>query len=318
MKKRIIALIGVMSIITFFGLFTDNVYADDNSQSSNNSETTAQINQKAAQDFIDNYVNTNIVVKDDSLSLAKIDRSSVYDSGITLAALYHPMVVETGLKKYILRDSSKSKYADTLSHFDFGAYRLDPKTKQPITNYEDIDNTSLVDGLEFFVYDGSKVIATKRINVKVENPTVHPLVGTVMNNGSVNPLVDENLPGWRSNRSVAPGSNWYTDEYELNLNTGKYQYRVSTTEWVEGDVTIKSDQSTGLNINSELSSIRPPIFTVTGKSVAGEPLFTSDGGVWNFTLPSGTKWTATRVGHDQNGILYYEVSNNAYVRVYEQ
>ncbi|AKP67696.1 hypothetical protein [Companilactobacillus ginsenosidimutans] len=217
----------------------------------------------------------------------------------------------------MFKNYSNDQYLSTLKNLNLGVYRLDPKTKKPITDVNNIKNTNLSDGLEFFVDDGNKIYATAHINVKLDNKSVHPFEGTVINNENLTPLVDESQPDGKSNRSVAPGTGWYTDKVELNLNSGNYQYRVSTSEWLQGDVTVKSSNNTGIKIYGDSYDIisNNPIYHVKNHAVAGETVYKSNGDIWDFTLPNDTDWEATSTGTDDNGFLYYRVSNDAWVRV---
>ncbi|AKP67697.1 hypothetical protein [Companilactobacillus ginsenosidimutans] len=308
MNKKIIAIIGAffLMIVPFT---VQNVAQADNTDSTTSQQSEYQ---QAAQDFVDNYVNKDITVTNGDLSLRNIN-NNYYTSGKLLSA-YNDSY-KNGITEYLIKDYTNSSYLKYYDNLNFGAYRLNPKTKEPITDVNNIGNSHLQDGLEFFVSDGDKILASTRINVTLNNKTVHEFKGTVINNDKLSPLIDEANADGKSNRSVAPETGWYTDKMELNLNNGNYQYRVSTSEWLQGDVTIKSDDQQDIHLKTSPFEGLRPTYHVTGKSFAGENLYKSDGSVWNYTLPTDSDWQTTAFATDQNGFLYYQVSTNAWVRV---
>lgn len=322
MKKTLTIFIVLVSFVSA-SMGAANVTRADDTDTTNTqvtSQPSKEEEQTAAQDFVAHYVRDHITVYNGDFSKRNAVSQAGYYQKISLANVVNnlsPYGSNGSPLDDILIYFAASKYVDTLKQLNVNIYRVDQKTKEPIRDNTQLKNTNIADGLYVELTDkDNNVCASKLVPVSIQNQTNQPQEGTITNNSGVNPLADYAIPDSRSNRSVAPDSSWYTDQRQINVNTGEYEYRVSNTEWLTGNVGFKPYGSIGKLSPIILNQYVMPIYQVAGMEDTGATLYDSDGSILNNTLPSGSKWEVTGAATDSNGFTYYQVSTNAYALTY--
>ena len=194
-----------------------------------------------------------------------------------------------------------------------------------------VNGKSYSSGMIGKVFDkvNNSVTLTRVINVGLDNYTdtkINGVVTTPIVNISdkniVVPLYDGK--GHQINRrSLAQGTDWFTDTKRVNNNGGEVWYRVSTNEWVKAsDVTYadKTDDSNSgdgdTSADKGLTNIQSlPAGTVVSLGTKGYvyPLFGEDGTRLERGLPGDSEWTADKKATDAEGNTYYRVSSNEWV-----
>lgn len=311
MKKSKIILLGATFLVTLGLSFTSPTQAATTAQ---DTATTTQSNsdvpesvQNAVDDLFDNYVaDENVDVEDASIS--------------------HPTTSMTELTHYSFNEFSKipiiKNYfikagfpqTDQLNNVEFSYVIHEPRG----------DGDPYYWGLITAYYNNNE-IESKKVKIDGMNSGKNPayifsnpinLVGQVTatnREGRTSaPLVD--TVNKDSNRSLAPNSDWYTDQFMFEKRTGELYYRVSTSEWVN-EHYIKPHANTNIKITDFMSNPKDKTYQVTWRRISGQPLYKSDGELWNYTLPDGSIWKVTAIGFDQYGSAYCEVSTNAWIRM---
>lgn len=274
-------------------------------------DETAAVDQESSsvQDFLDNYFNSSITVNDASFSKTAMSYSNYEKVSYSKLINDNPAV-----KKYLLKNTDGTDFSDSFRDVKFQIGRVSYiSAREGSAAIADQFGPSLLsDGLLVIAYDGNtgKQIAKKRIKVTVGPNKIVNLVGTAKNNDSTVPLLNDE--GKITSRGVAPQTDWYTDKFMVDNDIGDIRYRVSTHEWLS-NATIDSQGNSGIQLSDQRDSSNNEI-KINNRKNKGEPLFKSNGEIWNFTLPDGSFWKVTAVAWDQYGIPYYQVSTDAWVR----
>lgn len=301
MKKLRVALLGAAFFVAFGTSQVTTAQADTSQDSQTTTQTDSDVPesvQKAVDDLFDNYITSDTVdVTDASYSEPTMDAVKYGHSFSEFSKI--PLV-----KKFLMR----SGFSDTsqLNNVEFwlGDHRI---------GLGDMDPT-------YWVYVSAKYngksIKSKKINIKYPTDWDKPgsYIGPIGLVGQVTatheegkqyaPLLD--LNNKKSSRSLAPGSDWYTDQYLIDKNSNALYYRVSTSEWIN-EYYIKPHANTDFKIADPITS-NNSTYTVQYRRNSGEPVYKSDGELWDYTLPNNTDWKITSVAFDQYGVAYYEVS----------
>lgn len=120
-----------------------------------------------------------------------------------------------------------------------------------------------------------------------------------------------------TSRSLGPNTDWQTDKYRTNNETGQVQYHVSTHEWVNAtDVSFKdnnnSGSTNGLGNVTDLTGHH--VVNLDGPAGFVYTLFTSDGKTASRGLAGLTSWLTDKTATDADGNTYYRVSTDEWVR----
>ena len=302
MKKVKVVLLGLITFICF-GILTinNNVVNADTTDNTNATNVPTNV-MDAVNELFDNYTNDNITVTDASFSRPTLAATS----GTYSINEFFKIPV---MKKYVFKGTTMDD-ASNLQNVKFQYYG----------HYQNSGDMDYKQWIRLYALYNGETIKTKDISI-VDNsrsqtytvPTDLPGIveATHEEGAQYAPLIDTEND--KSSRSLAPGSDWYTDKFMINREWGFMLYRVSTSEWVD-ERYIKPHANTDLRIDNDISVGRMNIFNVTYRAISGEPLYKSDGELWNYTLPNNTDWQITAVAFDQYGLAYFQVSNNAWVR----
>ncbi|WP_125711051.1 hypothetical protein [Companilactobacillus zhongbaensis] len=309
MKKSKIILLGATFLVTLGLSFTNSTQAASTDQDNMNTLITSgdvpEPTRSAVEDFLYNYVTDDTIdVTDASFSRPTIKATSGEHS-------YSDFIKIPLVKKYLLK--SDFDKVDQLQGVTFELEDQRPHfAEMPQTYYAGV----------CVRYNG-RIIAYKIVYVKQPVTTEKPhsytepsdLVGNVSatheEGKQYAPLLD--TANGKSNRSLAPGSDWYTDKFMIDTQNASLYYRVSTSEWANEDY-IRPHANTNLKISDPIESDNST-YHVSYRAIAGEPLYKSNGELWNYTLPNNTDWKITSVGFDQFGVAYYQLSTDAWARV---
>lgn len=185
-------------------------------------------------------------------------------------------------------------------------------------------------GLLHKIWDkiNNSVTLTRQINVTLDNYTNSDVYGVVttpvVNMGDKN--ITTNLYDAKGNvihgRSLAQGTDWFTDIKRVNNNGGETYYRVSTNEYVKAaDVSYRDkdkDTNTGDGSEAALKDVTdlPEGSVVELGGIPGYvySIFDINGTQSKVRhLASGTTWRTDKKATDGNGDTYYRVSSNEWV-----
>lgn len=308
MKKSKIILLGVAFLVTLGLSFTSPTQAatagQDTATTIKMYDDVPESVQSAVDDLMDNYITDNTIDVTDA-SFSRPTMSAVMGGHSYSDFSKIPLV-----KKYLLKSGFAK--SDQLQGVTFELADHRPSSA-------DMDRTYYA-GIRV-LYNGKQIV-WKTVKVKTpitaskSNSYTEPsnLVGTVTatheEGKQYAPLLD--TVNGKSNRSLAPGSDWYTDKFIIDKQTASMYYRVSTSEWVS-ERYIRPHANTNLNISDPISS-KHNTYPVSSRAIAGEPLYKSNGELWDYTLPNNTRWKITSIGFDQFGVAYYQVSTDAWAR----
>jgi hypothetical protein len=303
MKKIKLLLLGLVSALCFGLVNVMTVNADSTSTTNPTDKTNVPTDvTSAVDDLFDNYTNDNITVPDASFS-----RPTLYATNGAYSFDEFSKIPVIG--KYVFKGNSFNKVSE-LQNVKFEYYG----------HYDSSDDTDYSHWIRIYANYNGATIKTKKINIlgnyvtqKYTDPTsLSGVVEATHKEGSqYAPLLDTEND--KSSRSLAPGSDWYTDKYMINKELGFLLYRVSTSEWVDENY-IRPHANTNLQIGNAISVGKNSVFNVQFRAVSGEPVYKSNGELWDYTLPNNTDWQITSVAFDQYGLAYYQVSNDAWVR----
>ena len=312
MKKSKIILLGATFLVTLGLSFTSPTQASTSDQ---NTAATTQSNsdvpesvQNAVDDLFDNYMtNDTVDVTDASFSYPTVSTTEK-----TLYSFNEfsklPLV-----KRYFLKPGFSQSNKLNNVRFSFGSHRPD-ESDGDVTNW-------IIMGADYNGKDiGSKIIHIKS-QYDYNNPNnlymdpidlTGKITATHKEGQSYAPLLD--TENEKSNRALAPNSDWYTDKFMISKRYATLYYRVSTSEWVN-EYYIKPQSNTNIRISDVISNPRDRKFTVSYRRISGQPLYKSNGELWDYTLPNNSQWKVTSIGFDQYGVAYCQVSTDAWARV---
>ncbi|WP_125768366.1 hypothetical protein [Companilactobacillus furfuricola] len=313
MKKSKIILFGATFLVTLGMSFTTPTQAtasnrDVTTTTQSNSDVPESV-QNAVDDLFDNYLTDETIDIDDA-SISHPTEETTEGTHYNFNEFSKIPLI----KKYLLKSGFSTE--EQLNNVKFSYY---------VHHSDDNGDFDYTYWTQVYAYYDGNLIGSKRVEIKYlssseeptsfySNPTdlVGQVTATNQEGKQYAPLID--TVNKESNRSLAPKSDWYTDKFMVDKNWGDLFYRVSTSEWVN-ERYIKPHANTSLKISDLISNSGNKIYQVTDRRVSGQPLYKSNGELWDYTLPDGSKWKVTAIGFDQYGSIYGEVSTDAWIRM---
>lgn len=304
--KKIKWIILGLGILVSFNLGSNNVVnAADNETATETTESNSVPSdvKNAVDNLLDNYTNDNITVTDASFSRPTLDATDGTYSFNEFSKI--PV-----MKNFIFKNGSNS-LAPQLNNVQFRYYG-----HYPISGL--IDFTYWVQ--IFATYNGqevgSKTIKVNNGQFRNQYTDATKQTGVVeathAEGSNYAPLLD--TENEHSSRSLAPNSYWFTDRFMVDMEWATLYYRVSTSEWVN-EYYAKPHANPSLQISDPISVGRSTIYRTSYRAISGDPVYKSDGQLWNFTLPNNSEWKITAIAFDQYGVAYGQVSTGAWVRL---